>query len=103
MPTATHSARWRSLLILLSGAGLALSMRAANPPAAGATPSVTSGGYAEGNDSSLIASNMPAKSAPAVSGTLPGNDPSLFASSVPTNSGPAVAGAAPAEPSTTSR
>jgi hypothetical protein len=78
-------ARWRPLLLLLSAAGLALPLRAADPSTQPAkAPSVTG---------SSTPSATPAAH-------LPGNDPSLFASSIPTNTGPAVSGASPDSVST---
>jgi len=84
MPNATHFTRWRLLLILLSTAGMALPLRAANPAANPATELATAG---------PLPSATPA-------GKLPGNDPALFARSIPTNTGPALAGAAPDAAST---
>ena len=43
MPNATHFTRWRLLLILLSTAGMALPLRAANPAANPATELATAG------------------------------------------------------------
>ncbi|HEX4084283.1 MAG TPA: putative porin [Chthoniobacteraceae bacterium] len=72
------------IALLISLLGSALTVRAANAPAASPSP-------------------MPAAApSPAVSGTgkLPGNDPALFANSLPLHTGPAVSGASPDSPST---
>ena len=71
MPTATLSASWRTLLVLLAAISIALPVLAADPPASTTSTS-----------------------------PVPGSDPSLFASSIPTNTGPAVSGPAPDAPST---
>jgi hypothetical protein len=86
MLTAAHHARWRPVLLLLATAGIALPLRAANPPA----PTLTGASAGAG---AAMPSARP-------TGPLPGNDPSLFANSIPTNIGPAVSGAAPEVPST---
>ena len=110
MPNATHSARWRSIVLLLPIAGMALVSlvaHAAEPAATAASTPARSGSSSP---------TPAAKSAPTTTGSgasvsgalpsaspaskLPGNDPALFASSIPTNTGPAVAGAAPDAAST---
>lgn len=119
MPTANHFTRWRSILLLLAAAAIALPLRAVDPatasPASSASPAL-------GGSSAVIASQpapaqtrqpQPPPHAPGgpdgsaapmpsatPAGKLPGNDPSLFASSIPTNTGPALSGAAPDAAST---
>ena len=91
MPTATHVARWRSVLILIATAGIALPLRAAAPTTASPTPKPAASPAATADGA--MPSTTPAEK-------LPGNDPALFASSIPTNTGPALAGAAPDSVST---
>jgi hypothetical protein len=94
---ATRQTRWRPVLILLSLAGIALPVRAADSttapaPKPAASPAVSGSGAA-----TSVSGAMPAASP---SGKLPGNDPTLFANSIPTNTGPALSGAAPDAAST---
>jgi len=73
----------RPFLILLCAAGIAVPLRAADPPDASDSASAVVPRYAAA---------MPS---PRPEGELPGNDASLFSSSIPVNTGPATSGPAP--------